>query len=173
MDRKIPHKLFPMQYFLLTEVTSLYQMAGDTAMVNKFSQYTLDACNDLVNKKGFNEFVEERYPRPMEIMLNMYELREDYTNGLALLNKIAQMVQRDPNQTKLVKEKVYEMQIKRAEKEGKYKEALDVIDQALTLIGPATDQNSAMSRQNFEMMRAELQQKAGIVPKADSAAPHM
>lgn len=174
MDRRIPHKLFPMQYFLLTEVTSLYQMAGDTVMTNKFSQYTLDACDDLMNKKGFTEFIEERYPRPIEIMLNMYELREDFDKGVALLNKIMPQVSGNPGQVKLVKEKLYEIQIKKATKEGKYKEALAVIEQALALIGPATDQNSAMSRQNFEMMRTQLQQKAGITPAAtDTTAPHM
>lgn len=173
MDRRIPHARFPLQYFLLAEVAGLYQMTNDTAQLNKFTQYTIDACNDLLTKKGYNEFIESRYPTPYEIMLNMYEARSDYDKGLELLNSLLPQVQGNANQQKLIKQKIYEMQVKQMAFQGKYKEALGVIDQALQLIGSANDQNSAVSRQNFQQMRMQLQQKAGIAPAADTGTPHM
>jgi len=170
MEKRLPHELFPMQYFLLTEVVSLYQMAGDTAGVNKFSDFAIKASEDLINKPGYKEFREQRNP-PEQVLLQMYEIREEYDKGIAMLNNtFLPAMQGNASQLKLVKEKISELLIKKYQKEGKFKEALGEVDKAMLMIGTATDQNSVQSKQNFEMMRQSLEAKLGI-QHTDSAAP--
>jgi hypothetical protein len=170
MNAKIPHEVFPMQYELLYQTALLYQTVGDTANFMKYSGYGIASCKELADNPNLRQYIDQRY-LPYELMLDLYEKRGDYSSGIDLLNNLLSQVQGDAKQQNIIQQKIYQFQIKDLEKQGKYTDAISIAQKGLASIGNGTDQNSMMGRQIFGQAIAELRQKAGLPPQADTAAP--
>jgi hypothetical protein len=169
MNAKIPHEIFPMQYELLYQTSTLYQSIGDTSNFRKYSAYTIASCDALMENPGLKGYIDQRFP-PRELMIELYDKRGDYADALALLNMMIQQAQHDPQQQELIRKKIYELQIKDLERQKKYTDAIDIAGKALASINDTTDHSSLMSRQNFEQLLNTLRQKAGLPVPNDTAS---
>ena len=168
MNEKIPHELFPMQYELLYQTSTLYEAAGDSANFQKYSGFTIAMCKQLLDVPGLQEYIDRRFS-PYELMIDLYDKRGEYGDAIDLLNSLLPQAQGRASDQHMIQQKIYEMQMKDDEKQGKYAEGIAVAQKALAFIGNATDQNSMLSRQNFQMQIDGMRKKAGLPPDSASS----
>ncbi len=161
MNEKIPHELFPMPYELLYKTAMLYQEIGDSTNFRKYSKYTIDVCNDLMDIPGLQGEADRRFP-PIQMVIDMYEMREEYGDAIERLNSLLPQAQGSPEAQRNIQQKIYELQVKDDQKQGKYTEGIAVAQKALAFIGNANDQNANLSKQNFLLQINEMRRKAGL-----------
>ncbi|HET7153595.1 MAG TPA: hypothetical protein VFJ29_07485, partial [Candidatus Kapabacteria bacterium] len=118
---------------------------------------------------SLKSYIDLRFS-PRELMIELYGKRGEYADALALLDTMLEQARQYPKQQELIRQKMYELQIKDLEKQKKYADAMNIAKNALTSITDTLDQSSLISRKNLELLMTELCRKAGLPMQSDSTA---
>jgi hypothetical protein len=90
MEKKIPHKIFPMDYRYFYEVCNIIRAVGGT---RQYNAYTQEIEAEALKKMAENPLDNEA----IGILINIYENRQNYDKAIDLLKRIQSSYPNDPS----------------------------------------------------------------------------
>jgi hypothetical protein len=92
MEARMPNKVLPIKYEIMSDITRLYYMAGATKQFHKYA--------DIVEKGALAAIQDnpndvQRYYNPYRILLDLYDMEKDYQKSIDLLQRIQAMFPND------------------------------------------------------------------------------
>ncbi len=94
MEEKLPHKLLPMDYGLLYEITNMYLRAGSK---EKYNEYAAEVEKLALDKLEKDPSDVQSYYNPYRILIDLYESQNSYDKLLVLWKKLEAIYPQDPN----------------------------------------------------------------------------
>jgi hypothetical protein len=101
MNEKLPYQVLGMENYLLFEVAKLYKEAGDE---EKFNTIASDVEQSVLADLENNPTDVNSYNSPYRILLELYELTEDYASLLDIWKRLETMYPNDPSIKSYIKQ---------------------------------------------------------------------
>jgi hypothetical protein len=92
MESRIPYRVLPVKYEILSDITRLYYMCGAMPQFHKFASVVEQDALAAIEE---NPNDVQRYYNPYRILLDVYDMERDYQKSIDLLEKLQIMFPSD------------------------------------------------------------------------------
>jgi tetratricopeptide (TPR) repeat protein len=92
MESRIPNRVLPIKYEILSDIARLYYMSGAMPQFHKFADIVVQDALAAIEE---NPNDVQRYYNPYRILLDIYDMEKDYQKSIDLLEKLETMFPSD------------------------------------------------------------------------------